>query len=57
MQDTHFYLFMGDHGRVHGNVTATNWQLKRINSETGPVDNVLSDAIQSRTSVEGQTAV
>lgn len=34
-----------------------NWQLKRINSETGPVGTTLSDAIRSQYSVPGQTEV
>ena len=33
------------------------WQLKRVNSITGPVNTTLSDAIRSEYSVTGQTEV
>ena len=44
---------MGDRRGSHGN----NWQLKRVNSETGPVGTFLSDAIRNPNSVSGQTEV
>ena len=42
---------MGDHKKRN------NWQLKRVNSETGPVGTSLSDAIRNPNSVSGQTEV
>ena len=51
LQDSsNFYLFMGDNER-HA------WQLKRINSETGPVGSVMASAIANLESVPGQTEV
>ena len=44
---------MGDRRGSHGN----NWQLKRVNSVTGPVGTFLSDAIRNPNSVSGQTEV
>ena len=41
-----------------GGGSSDMWQLKRVNSETGPsVNTTLSDAIRSEYSVPGQTEV
>ena len=49
---SNFYLIMGQGGNYND-----FWQLKRINSETGPNGTALSDAIRSQYSVPGQTQV
>ena len=33
------------------------WQLKRVNSNTGPIGTSLSDALQSTSDVAGQTEI
>ena len=33
------------------------WQLKRVNSNTGPIGTVLSEALQSTSNVAGQTEI
>merc|ERR1712062_244869 len=47
---SNFYLFLGVNEK-------RAWQLKRINSETGPVESILASAIENLESVPGQTEV